>query len=52
VYWAADITEQGVLAKFGHNREQYPDKMVDMMRSYLAKKGPVEIGIRGTCTAI
>lgn len=52
VYQAAFITEQGVPAKFGQNRQQHPEKIVGAMQTYLAKHGPVEMKIRGTFTAI
>lgn len=52
VYRAAFITEQGVPAKFGQNRQQHPDKIVSVMRSYLSKNSPVEINLQGTFTAI
>jgi S-sulfosulfanyl-L-cysteine sulfohydrolase len=52
VYHAAFITEQGVPARYGQNRQQHPDKTVDVMRTYLAKNGPLEIELMGTFTAI
>ncbi len=52
LYRAAFITEQGVPAKLGQNRQQHPEKIVDVMRSYLAKHSPVEIKTLGTFTAI
>lgn len=52
VYRAAFITEQGVPARFGQNRQQHPEKIVEVLRTYLKKHGPVEMQIRGTFTAI
>jgi S-sulfosulfanyl-L-cysteine sulfohydrolase len=52
VYRAAFITEQGVPAKFGQNREQHAEKTIDVLRSYLGKNGPLEVQIMGTFTAI
>jgi 2',3'-cyclic-nucleotide 2'-phosphodiesterase (5'-nucleotidase family) len=52
VYRAAFITEQGVPAKFGHNRRQHPEKIVDVLRSYLSKHSPIDVQILGTFTAI
>lgn len=52
VYRAAFITEQGVPAKFGQNRQQHPEKIVGAMQTYLAKHSPVEMQIQGTFTAI
>jgi len=52
VYRAAFITEQGVPAKFGQNRQQHAEKIVDVMRTYLAKQGPVEMPLQGTYMAI
>ena len=52
VYQAAFITEQGVPARFGQNRRQHDDKIIDVMQDYLAKHSPVDIGVRGTFTPI
>ena len=52
VYRAAFITEQGVPAKFGHNRRQHPEKIVEVLRSYLSKHSPIDVQILGTFTAI
>jgi S-sulfosulfanyl-L-cysteine sulfohydrolase len=52
VYQAAFITEQGVPAKFGQNRQQHAEKMVDVLRAYLAKNSPNEVTLLGTYTAI
>lgn len=52
VYRAAYITEQGVPAKLGQNRQQHAEKIVGVMRTYLKKHSPVEGKILGTFTAI
>ena len=52
VYQVAFITEQGVPAKFGQNRQQHPEKIVEVLRSYLAKHGLIDMQLQGTYTAI
>lgn len=52
VYRAAFITEQGVPAKFGQNRQHHGEKIIDVMYSYLAKHSPVEMQPLGTFIAI
>jgi len=52
VYRAAFITEQGVPARFGQNRQQHPEKIVDVMQSFLKKNGPVYMKVRGAFTVI
>ncbi len=52
VYRVAFITEQGVPTKFGQGRQQHREKMVEVMRTYLAKHSPVDMQIQGTFSAI
>ena len=47
VYKVAFITEQGVPAKYGRNRQHTPDRIVDVMRKYLAKHKPVRVDLSG-----
>lgn len=52
VYRAAFITEQGVPVKYGQNRQQYGEKTIDLLQSFLRKNGPIEVPILGTFTPI
>jgi S-sulfosulfanyl-L-cysteine sulfohydrolase len=49
---AAFITQQGVPQKFGTDRQNHPDKMIDVLRQYLARTRPVRPALRGTFTAV
>lgn len=42
------VTEQGVPAKYGRNRQQQPQKAVDALQDYVRKHSPLEIGLLGT----
>lgn len=52
LYRAAFITEQGVPGKFGQNRQMHDDRTVDILRNYIKKTGPLEIGLQDTFVAI
>jgi S-sulfosulfanyl-L-cysteine sulfohydrolase len=52
IYRASFITEQGVPAEYGQNREQHLETIVEVMERYLKKSSPVEMKIQGTFTAI
>jgi S-sulfosulfanyl-L-cysteine sulfohydrolase len=52
IYRASFITEQGVPAEYGQNREQHLETIVEVMERYLKKSDPVEVKIQGTFTAI
>ncbi|MDX9863517.1 MAG: bifunctional metallophosphatase/5'-nucleotidase [Anaerolineaceae bacterium] len=51
-YQAAFITEQGVPAAYGQNRQQHPEKMIAVMQTYLKQTGPFDLGLQGTFTLI
>jgi 2',3'-cyclic-nucleotide 2'-phosphodiesterase (5'-nucleotidase family) len=51
VYKAAFITEQGVSAKYGRNRQHRSEHMVDALQAYLAKHKPVYAELTGTFVA-
>jgi len=51
-YSAAFVTMQGVPQKYGRNRENQSERIIDAMRKYLAKHRPVRAEIRGTFVAI
>lgn len=52
VYQAAFVTEQGVPGKYGSSRQAHSEKLVEVLRAYLHKCGPVSMDIQGTFTAI
>ena len=51
-YSAAFVTMQGVPEKYGRNRENRPERIIDAMRKYLTKHRPVRAELRGTFVAI
>ena len=51
-YSAAFITMQGVPQKYGRNRENRSELIIDAMRKNLAKHRPVRAELRGTFVAI
>lgn len=52
IYKTVFITEQGVPSKYGHNRNDQPEKIIDVMRSFLKKTPTIEIGTFDTFTLI
>jgi sulfur-oxidizing protein SoxB len=46
------VTEQGVARKYGHQRENHPERAIDAMRAYLAKHRPLRAELRGTFVAV
>ncbi|HAQ21411.1 MAG TPA: bifunctional metallophosphatase/5'-nucleotidase [Prolixibacteraceae bacterium] len=51
-YTAAFVTMQGVPQKYGRNRENRSERIVDAMRKYLTKHRPVHAELRGTFVAV
>lgn len=51
-YQAAFITEQGVPAQFGQNRQQHPEKLIPVLQEYLKNNPPLTMGLAGTFTVI
>ena len=51
-YSAAFVTMQGVPQKYGRNRKNKSEGIIDAMRKYLAKHHPVRAELRGTFVAI
>jgi len=51
-YTAAFVTMQGVPQKYGRNRENRPERIIDAMRKYLAKHRPIRAELRGTYIAV
>ena len=51
-YTAAFVTMQGVHQKFGRNRENRSERIVDAMQTYLIKHRLLHAELRGTFTAV
>ena len=51
-YTAAFVTMQGVPQKFGRNRENRSERIIDAMQAYLIKHRPLHAELRGTFTAV
>lgn len=51
-YSAAFVTMQGVPQKYGRNRENKSEKIIDAMRKYLIKNNPIHAELRGTFIAV
>ena len=51
-YPAAFVTPQGVPPKYGRNRENRSERMIDAMRKYLAAHHPIHAELRGTFVAV
>ncbi|MHB8131845.1 MAG: bifunctional metallophosphatase/5'-nucleotidase [Mobilitalea sp.] len=51
-YSAAFVTMQGVPQKYGRNRENQSDRIIDAMRKYLSNHRPVRAELRGTFIAV
>ena len=51
-YTAAFVTPQGVAQKYGHNRENKSERIIDAMRTYLGSHRPLYAELRGTFIAV
>jgi 2',3'-cyclic-nucleotide 2'-phosphodiesterase (5'-nucleotidase family) len=51
-YPAAFVTEQGVVHKYGSNRRQHTERIIEALRAYLARHRPLRAEIRGTFVAV
>ena len=51
-YTAAFVTMQGVPQKFGRNRENRSERIIDAMQAYLIKHHVLHAELRGTFTAV
>jgi 2',3'-cyclic-nucleotide 2'-phosphodiesterase (5'-nucleotidase family) len=51
-YTAAFVTPQGVPQKYGRNRENRSERIIDALRAYLAKYHPLRPELRGTFVAV
>jgi 2',3'-cyclic-nucleotide 2'-phosphodiesterase (5'-nucleotidase family) len=51
-YPAAFVTEQGVAHKYGRNRRQHTERIIEALRAYLARHRPLRAELRGTFVAV
>jgi 2',3'-cyclic-nucleotide 2'-phosphodiesterase (5'-nucleotidase family) len=51
-YPAAFVTEQGVAQKYGRNRRQHTERIIEALRAYLARHRPLRAELRGTFVAV
>ena len=51
-YTAAFVTPQGVPQKYGRNRENRSERIIDALRTYLAKHHPLRAELKGTFVAV
>ncbi len=51
-YTAAFVTMQGVPEKYGRNRKNHPEMIIDAMRKYLSRHHPLSAELRGTFVAV
>ncbi len=51
-YTTAFVTMQGVPQKYGRNRQNRTDRVIEAMRTYLAKHRPMSAELRGTFVAV
>jgi len=51
-YSAAFVTMQGVPQKYGRNRKNQSERIIDAMRKYLTTHRPVHAELRGTYIAV
>ena len=51
-YPTSFVTEQGVAQKYGRNRQQHTEHIIDALSDYLAKHHPLRAELRGTFVAV
>ncbi|MBV1757020.1 MAG: 5'-nucleotidase C-terminal domain-containing protein [Dethiosulfatibacter sp.] len=51
-YTAAFVTSQGVPKKYGRNREDRSERVIEAMQKYLIKNNPLSSELRGTFVAV
>ena len=51
-YTAAFVTPQGIPQKYGRNRENRSERIIDALRTYLAGHRPLHAELRGTFVAV
>ena len=52
IYSAAFVTMQGVPQKYGRNRKDHTDRIIDVLQNYLAKHSPIDAELRGTVVVV
>ena len=51
-YSTAFVTEQGVAQKYGRNRQHHTERIIEALRTYLARHRPLRAEIRSTFVAV
>ena len=51
-YPTAFVTEQGVAHKYGRNRQQHTERIIEALRAYLAMHHPLHAELQGTFVAV
>ncbi len=51
-YPTAFVTEQGVAQKYGRNRQHHTERIIEALRTYLARHRPLRAELRGTFVAV
>lgn len=51
-YPTAFVTEQGVAQKYGRNRQHHTERIIEALRTYLARHHPLRAELRGTFVAV
>jgi 2',3'-cyclic-nucleotide 2'-phosphodiesterase (5'-nucleotidase family) len=51
-YPTSFVTEQGVAQKYGHNRQQHTEHIIDALKGYLASHDPLRAELQGTFVAV
>jgi 2',3'-cyclic-nucleotide 2'-phosphodiesterase (5'-nucleotidase family) len=51
-YPTAFVTEQGVARKYGRNRQQHTERIIEALRAYLARHHPLHAELQGTFVAV
>jgi len=51
-YTAAFVTMQGVPQKYGRNRENRSERIIDVLQNYLARHSPIHAELRGTVIVV
>lgn len=51
-YTAAFVTMQGVPQKYGRNRENHSERIIEVLQNYLARHSPIRAELRGTVIVV
>jgi len=52
LYTAAFVTMQGFPQKYGRNRKNHSERIIDVMQNYLARHSPIKAELRGTVIVV